>query len=57
MLTEEITSTNKASNKENRQTPSGQYALWQIIGIWLAAGAPMWLLADQKLRPILGPPR
>ena len=44
MLTEEITSTNKASNKENRQTPSGQYALWQIIGIWLAAGAPMWLL-------------
>lgn len=22
----------------------GQYALWQIIGIWLAGGAPMWLL-------------
>jgi len=22
----------------------GQYALWQIIGIWLAAGAPMWIL-------------
>ena len=21
-----------------------QYALWQIFGIWLAAGAPMWLL-------------
>jgi len=21
-----------------------QYTLWQIIGIWLAAGAPMWLL-------------
>jgi hypothetical protein len=22
----------------------GQYALWQILAIWLAAGAPMWLL-------------
>jgi len=22
----------------------GQYALWQIIGIWLAGGAPIWLL-------------
>jgi membrane protease YdiL (CAAX protease family) len=22
----------------------GQYALWQIIGIWLAGSAPMWLL-------------
>ena len=22
----------------------GQYTLWQIFGIWLAAGAPMWLL-------------
>lgn len=22
----------------------GQYTLWQIIGIWLSAGAPMWLL-------------
>jgi hypothetical protein len=21
-----------------------QYTLWQIFGIWLAAGAPMWLL-------------
>jgi len=21
-----------------------QYALWQILGIWLATGAPMWLL-------------
>jgi len=21
-----------------------QYALWQIIGIWLAAGLPMWVL-------------
>ena len=22
----------------------GQYTLWQITGIWLAAGAPMWIL-------------
>jgi len=22
----------------------GQYALWQLIGIWLAGGAPIWLL-------------
>jgi len=22
----------------------GQYTLWQIIGIWLAGGAPMWIL-------------
>lgn len=21
-----------------------QYTLWQILGIWLAAGAPKWLL-------------
>ena len=32
MSTQEITS------KKN------QYTLWQIFGIWLAAGAPMWLL-------------
>jgi membrane protease YdiL (CAAX protease family) len=23
---------------------TGQYTLWQIAGIWLAAGAPMWIL-------------
>lgn len=22
----------------------GQYSLWQILGIWLSAGAPMWIL-------------
>jgi len=36
------------NSKNNVQEPSvsakSQYALWQIIGIWLAAGAPMWLL-------------
>ena len=33
--------------KNNQELPipvKGQYALWQIIGIWLAGGAPMWLL-------------
>ena len=23
---------------------TGQYTLWQILSIWLAAGTPMWLL-------------
>jgi membrane protease YdiL (CAAX protease family) len=32
MVTQEITSKND------------QYTLWQILGIWLAAGAPMWIL-------------
>ena len=32
MSTQEITSEKKP------------YTLWQIFGIWLAAGAPMWLL-------------
>jgi hypothetical protein len=22
-----------------------QYTLWQILGIWLAGGAPIWILA------------
>jgi len=43
MSTQEITPTN------NLQTLSitykkDQYTLWQILGIWLAAGAPMWIL-------------
>jgi hypothetical protein len=25
-------------------TSKNQYVLWQILGIWLMAGAPMWLL-------------
>jgi membrane protease YdiL (CAAX protease family) len=32
------------NNQEHPITVKGQYALWQIIGIWLAGGAPMWLL-------------
>lgn len=31
-----------------------QYTLWQILGIWLAAGAPMWLLG-WVAHPALGP--
>ena len=43
MTTQELTATN------NRQALSvshqqDQYTLWQILGIWLAGGAPMWLL-------------
>jgi len=42
MSTQEITSTNQM---QEAPTPvKKQYALWQILGVWLAAGAPMWLL-------------
>jgi len=42
MFTKEVISKN---NPQNLSAPSkNQYALWQIVGIWLAAGAPMWLL-------------
>jgi len=42
MSTQELASTN------NMQKPSisdgkGQYTLWQILGIWLAGGAPLWV--------------
>jgi membrane protease YdiL (CAAX protease family) len=44
MTIHEITSTDKlqelAVNSEKEQ-----YALWQIFGIWLAGGAPIWLLS------------
>lgn len=42
MSTQELTSTNKV---QKLFIPvKGQYTLWQILGIWFAAGAPMWLL-------------
>ena len=45
MSTQGITAMNNVSTKENLSRRSkGQYTLWQILGIWLAAGAPMWLL-------------
>lgn len=30
---------------QNLTTEKNQYTLWQILGIWLVAGAPIWLLA------------
>lgn len=42
MTTPELTSTNNAQERSTSAT--NQYTLWQILGIWLAAGAPMWLL-------------
>lgn len=30
--------------REERMDQTGQYSLWQILGIWLAAGVPMWVL-------------
>jgi membrane protease YdiL (CAAX protease family) len=45
MSTQEIVSTNNFSKKEKLQLSSkNQYTLWQALGIWLAGGAPMWLL-------------
>jgi uncharacterized protein len=43
MSTQEITSGNKLQEL-SVSAGKGQYTLWQILGIWLAAGAPMWLL-------------
>jgi membrane protease YdiL (CAAX protease family) len=43
MSTQEITSTSKLPTRSMTRE-KGQYSLWQILGIWLAAGAPMWLL-------------
>jgi membrane protease YdiL (CAAX protease family) len=42
MSTQEMTSTNNL--KELSTTNKNQYTLWQILGIWLAAAAPMGLL-------------
>ena len=42
MSTKEISSMNQL--QEVSPSAKKQYALWQIVGIWLAAGAPMWLL-------------
>jgi len=42
MSTQEVTSTDQMQGVST--SAKKQYALWQIVGIWLAAGAPMWLL-------------
>jgi membrane protease YdiL (CAAX protease family) len=45
MSNQEIVSTNSLSRMANlKELSRDQYKLWQILGIWLAAGAPMWLL-------------
>lgn len=43
MATQMITATNNRQALAKR-TQKDQYTLWQILGIWLAAGVPMWLL-------------
>jgi uncharacterized protein len=44
MTTQEMTATNKQQALSVRDK-QGQYTLWQVLGIWLAGGAPMWLLS------------
>src|SRR5512141_3181210 len=41
MSTREITSTNNVQGLST--SAKNQYTLWQIIGIWLAGGAPLWI--------------
>ena len=43
MSMQEMTSTNNLRELA-MSSKADQYTLWQILGIWLAAGAPMWLL-------------
>jgi uncharacterized protein len=33
-----------ARDKSTLEQEKGQYTLWQILAVWLAAGAPMWVL-------------
>lgn len=43
MSTQVISSAN-APQARSTSAEQDQYTLWQILGIWLAAGAPMWIL-------------
>jgi hypothetical protein len=43
MSTQELTTTNHLQEL-SVDDKKGQYTLWQTVGIWLAAGAPMWVL-------------
>jgi uncharacterized protein len=43
MSTQEMTVTNK-QRANVTSSEQHQYKLWQILGIWLAGGAPIWLL-------------
>ncbi len=44
MSTQETTSINRL-RELSTVSQQGQYTLWQILGIWLAAGAPMWFIS------------
>jgi hypothetical protein len=44
MSTQELTSTNNVQQL-SISSEKDQYTIWQILGIWLAGGAPMWILA------------
>jgi CAAX protease family protein len=44
MSTQEITSTNSLQAL-SVNSEKAQYTLWQVLGIWLATGAPLWLLS------------
>ena len=44
MSTQEITATNNLQEL-SMNYEKGQYTLWQVLGIWLIGGAPIWLLA------------
>lgn len=43
MSTQEMTSTNNLQGLSTSYKKD-QYTLWQVLGVWLTAGAPMWLL-------------
>ena len=43
-LTREQYNPTKESARLGQEQETGQYTLWQIAGIWLAAGLPMWVL-------------
>jgi len=46
-MTTTLTNQYNPSQEKDRsalEQEKAQYTLWQIIGIWLAAGAPMWIL-------------
>jgi len=44
MSTQVTTSTNKLQELSKGEKQD-QYSLWQILGIWLAGGAPIWVIA------------
>jgi membrane protease YdiL (CAAX protease family) len=44
MSAQELTSTNRLPGL-SISSGKDQYTLWQVIGIWLAGSAPMWLLS------------